>query len=82
MDPEKELKKVFSQTFNVPEEKISTETVQLKLQEWDSLGHLRLIMEVETAFGISFTMEEIPVLDSFGKILEKIRTKMKPNDKG
>jgi hypothetical protein len=35
MDPEKELKRVFSQTFNIPEEKISAETARLKLQEWD-----------------------------------------------
>lgn len=78
MDPEKELKRVFSQTFNIPEEKISAETARLKLQEWDSLGHLRLIMETETVFGVSFTMEEIPALDSFGKILESIKMKLQP----
>jgi acyl carrier protein len=75
MDPEKELKRVFSQTFNIPEEKISAETARLKLQEWDSLGHLRLIMEIETAFGISFLMEEVTGLDSFQKILKKIKEK-------
>jgi acyl carrier protein len=75
MDPEKGLKRGFSQTFNIPEEKISAETARLKLQEWDSLGHLRLIMEIETAFGISFLMEEVTGLDSFQKILKKIKEK-------
>ncbi len=75
MDTELELKKVFARVFNLPVEKISAKTGQFKLEEWDSLGHLRLIMEVEMEFGISFTLEEVPGLDSFEKILNRVMTK-------
>jgi len=77
MDLEQELKKVFSRTFSILQEKISADTKQFELQEWDSLGQLRLIMEVEEAFQVSFLLEEIPSLDSFDKLLESITLKMK-----
>ncbi|MFH1159523.1 MAG: acyl carrier protein [bacterium] len=79
MELEQELKKVFSHTFSVLQEKISVETRQFELQEWDSLGQLRLIMEIEEAFSVSFLMEEIASLDSFDKILENIKLKIKNN---
>jgi len=76
MDLEKELKAIFAQTFHVPAETISLTTRQEDLKEWDSLGQLLLIMEIETVFGISFHVEEVPQLDSFGKLLENIKKKV------
>lgn len=75
MDLEKNLKKVFSETFGVPEEKITPDTQQSNLEVWDSLGQLRLIMGVESAFDVSFSMDEIPELNSFEKILQNIQAK-------
>lgn len=72
---ESKLVKVFSETFNVPEERITIDTRQKDMEEWDSLGQLRLIMAIESAFDISFLMEEIPSMDSFRKLLDAIRTK-------
>jgi acyl carrier protein len=77
MELEQQLIQAFSQTFNVPKEKISIKTKQDELEEWDSLGQLRLIMELEATFNISFFMEEIPMLDSFEKILATIQLKLK-----
>ena len=34
------------------------------LEEWDSLGHLELIAEVEKAFGVSLSLDDIPKLSS------------------
>jgi len=77
MELEQELKNVFSQTFNISQEKISLKTRQVDLAEWDSLGQLRLIMEIETVFNVSFLIDEIATLDSFEKILYNIQTKQK-----
>lgn len=77
MELEQELKNVFSQTFNVSPEKISLKTRQIDLDEWDSLGQLRLIMEVEVIFNVSFMIDEIATLDSFEKILNNIQLKQK-----
>lgn len=77
MELEQELKNIFSQTFNVSSEKISLKTRQIDLNEWDSLGQLRLIMEVEAVFNVSFMIDEIATLDSFEKILNNIQVKLK-----
>jgi acyl carrier protein len=79
MDTEQELKKVFACTFNVHLEKISSGTRQFELQEWDSLGQLRLIMEIEEAFHVSFLIEEIPALDTFEKMAASVKTKLENN---
>jgi len=75
MDPEQALKEVFARTFHISPEAVSTGTRQFELQEWDSLGQLRLIMEIEEQFQVSFMIEEIPGLDSFDKILEAVKRK-------
>lgn len=77
MELEQELKNIFSQTFNVSPEKVSLKTRQIDLNEWDSLGQLRLIMEVEAVFNVSFMIDEIAKLDSFEKILNNIQVKLK-----
>lgn len=76
METEQELRKVFAYTFNVLKERISSETRQFELQEWDSLGQLRLIMEIEEAFHISFSLEEIPTLNTFDKVLASLKLKL------
>lgn len=40
---------------------------------WDSLNHLRLLMEVEAAFGIDFSSTEAAQLASFSSLLEAVR---------
>jgi acyl carrier protein len=75
MEIEKQLKKVFSETFNVPEEKITSATHPSNFEEWDSLGQLRLFMNMESEFQISFRLDEIKELNSFETILKAIQEK-------
>ena len=35
---------------------------------WDSVGHMNLVMELESHFGISLDMDEIVGLDSVGAV--------------
>ncbi|MGO9114290.1 MAG: acyl carrier protein [Thermoguttaceae bacterium] len=35
---------------------------------WDSIGHMNLVTELESRFGISFDMDEIVGLDSVGAV--------------
>jgi acyl carrier protein len=44
---------------------------------WDSLKHLTLIVEIESAFDISFSPDEISKIDSFTSALECINVKIK-----
>lgn len=75
IDIDKKLKSVFQEVFNTPVEMLRTDTKQNELQGWDSLGQLRIIMAVEEAFEISFTIDEIPQLNSYGKMLDAVVSK-------
>ena len=63
--------KVFVDTFGITEE----QAVSLKYQdivEWDSVGHMDLISELEEAFDIAIGTEDIVNLNSYETGLEII----------
>jgi len=66
-----ELLEIFSIIFNKTFKE--NEVISKQSEEnWDSLKHIELIMAIEEEFEITFNPEEIPELDSFDKILQKI----------
>jgi len=66
------LQKVFNNVFeNCPA--INETTTKDSIASWDSINHLSLILELETEFGLSFSVEEIENLKSVKQILEKIK---------
>ncbi len=52
-------------------ENISTDTSQTNCDNWDSLRHLSLVVELEDAFDVSLEPEEIAAMRSV-KDIEKI----------
>ena len=49
--------------MNVDIEKLRTLT-RHDIPQWDSINHLRLVMEIEPRFGVSYALERIPSLQS------------------
>lgn len=54
--------------LDVPETSLTAETGVGDLDAWDSLGHLRLMMELEHEFNIHFSTEQIRMLISLARI--------------
>ena len=48
--------------LGVPAERLSPETACGDIPEWDSVMHLRLVMEAEARYGVSIPLEAIPTL--------------------
>ena len=46
--------------LKVPRESLSGETRYESIPEWDSVNHLRLVMEAEPRFGVSYPLERVP----------------------
>ena len=46
MNTEEKLKEIFVTTFNTQSDKITLQTRQNEFENWDSLGQLRLILDV------------------------------------
>ncbi len=48
---------------------LSLDTTVGSIPEWDSVNHLRLILEAEKRFGVYYSMERIPTLKSLADFL-------------
>ena len=60
--------------LDVPPETLTPETACGDIPEWDSVMHLRLVMEAEARYGVSIPLETIPdlhTLADFAKVLGK-----------
>ncbi|MBQ6008358.1 MAG: acyl carrier protein [Kiritimatiellae bacterium] len=58
--------------FEVPSETLSLETAYESIPQWDSVMHLRLMMEVGAAYGVDIPLDEIPNLKTLGAIYSKL----------
>ncbi len=64
------LKNLFE--LDTVDETCSQETCE----KWDSMAHLKLIVELESEFGISFEPEEIGEMQSYKKVIEVLKSKI------
>ena len=49
-----------------------------KVSGWDSLGNVRLFLEIEKAFSVRFSATEITSLKNIGELAELIEKKILP----
>ena len=69
-----ELQEIFRSALDEPVN-ITEETKRDDLEEWDSINHLNLIVELEDKLKISFTKDEIEHLDSVKQLMDIIAKK-------
>ena len=58
----------FKVAFDIDEEIVGTDLKYESIQEWDSIGHMALIAELEDAFEISMDMDDIIDFSSYENI--------------
>ena len=51
---------------------LSLETAFGSIPEWDSVMHLRLVMEFEAAYGLSVPIEAVPKIRTLGDLYARI----------
>ena len=57
--PEIEIKKILASVFEVSAEDINEQSSPDTLAKWDSMHKMRLIVDLEEAFEITFTDEQV-----------------------
>ncbi len=65
---------IATRVFGVAEASLMAETGVGDLDAWDSLGHLRLMMEIEHEFNVRFSTEQIRRLTSLADIQNALPT--------
>jgi len=68
-----EVRAVVAHALGVPVEKISRECAIGDLPEWNSLGHMLIVTEIERHFGIVLDSEKIMNLESVGDFSDAVR---------
>jgi acyl carrier protein len=59
---------VISRVFGVRPSDVSDETRNADVEAWDSLGHMTLVVELESEYGVSFSADEVLQMTSVGAI--------------
>ena len=73
----KQVNEVFIDVLDNEDIVLSDTTTADDVEEWDSLTHVQLIVEVEKHFKIKFTSQEILTWKNVGEMITSIENKIK-----
>lgn len=59
--------------FDVPVSELSPETQYNSIPQWDSVMQLRLVMEIESEYGVSIPIDAVADLDTLQKFYDQIK---------
>ncbi|EYE89445.1 acyl carrier protein [Fervidicella metallireducens AeB] len=72
-----EYKKIFAKVLNLDENKVNNDISMENTQTWDSFANILLIIELERALEIKFTIDEIERIKDFESLEKIIKGKIK-----
>jgi len=67
-DTANKLLQIFRDLFKYSGDSLSDDVSMDNLEAWDSMQHLILVTELESAFGAHFTTDEILAMTNVGEI--------------
>ncbi len=70
-----QLEALFANLLREPIELINEETSPRNTRSWDSLKHLEVVMAIEGAYSVQFSMPEIVGLNSLGSFRQLLKLK-------
>lgn len=76
------MEKILSKLQEIYQDVLDNENIELTLEttaddieEWDSLSHVQLVVEIEKEFGVKFTSKEIMSWNKVGDMIDCISKK-------
>lgn len=69
------LKKIFSDILKKDVSQINDSSSMNNLKEWDSMAHVRIIIEVEKKFQIKINFQEAEKMKTFIEFLDFLESK-------
>jgi acyl carrier protein len=64
------LRECFSRSLGIPLERVTDDLAYNSLKEWDSVGHMALVVEIEGEFNVMFDTDDILGMSSVAKARE------------
>ena len=72
----KKLENIFRKVLNDNQINLKFDTTSNELEQWDSLNHILIVLEIEKSFLIKITAGEIAELKDVGKICQLVKEKV------
>ncbi len=69
------LTPIFRDVFNDDALVVSEDMTAAEVPTWDSLSNINMIIAVEKAFGVKFSIKDVRNLKNVGELLELIKRK-------
>ena len=69
---ENSIIEIFNDVFEIKDIVINDELSQKDVEDWDSIGHVRLIVAIQEEFNIDIPIEDSISLSTVGKIIDYI----------
>ena len=76
MDTIEKLTEIFIDVLDLKHLNLTRETTANDVEEWDSLSHILLIVNIEKQFQIRFTSREIQGWKNVGEMIDCIEKKV------
>lgn len=73
---EEALRAVLAEILQVDLDAVDTDLTMQKLQTWDSLKQIKLVMAIERRFDIQLSDEEILQMDSYENIVATLKKRI------
>ena len=70
-----ELQPIFRDILDLPDLVLTGESSAAKVEGWDSLAHIKLVVAIEAHFRIKFALGELQDLKNVGEMAELIEQK-------
>ena len=70
------VNEIFWDVFDDESIIVTEETTAEDIEDWDSLTHMQLIVEIEKKYGIKFTTAEIKKAANVGEFIDIIKEKL------
>ena len=67
MTNKEKYEKVFINSFSIDQDKLNDDLVYESISEWDSVGHMGMIAELEETFDVMLETDDIIDFSSFKK---------------
>ena len=68
-----QLKKIFAEGLGINEDVVTDDLTYQSIKQWDSVGHMALIVAIETKFDIMMDTDDIIDMSSFAKAKEIVQ---------
>jgi len=69
------MKSVFEESLDIDSSNLTLDSKYEEVENWDSLGHVRIVGEIEDRLDIEFDIEDIIGQDTVQKLIEMVKSK-------